>query len=64
MRKKTLLQTLLAYLVAEHVCAPPDMHGGWVAIPERLAEQLTSEVYVCPECGRHMARSESLKKAA
>jgi hypothetical protein len=64
MRLKSMLQALLSYLAAEHVCVPPDMHSGWVAVPERLAEELNAKVYVCPECGQHMARSESMQKAA
>jgi hypothetical protein len=63
-RRKSLLQTLLSLLAAEHVCVPPDVNSGWVAISEQRAEQLEASTYVCPECGQHMARSESLKKAA
>jgi hypothetical protein len=66
MRKKFFCfwQTVISFLAAEHVCAPPDVGGDWVAIPERVAEKLSSKVYICPECGQHMAHSESLKKAA
>jgi predicted RNA-binding Zn-ribbon protein involved in translation (DUF1610 family) len=62
--RKSLLQILLSFLAAEHVCVPPDVKSGWIAISEQLAEQLSANVYECPECGQHLARSESLQKAA
>jgi hypothetical protein len=64
MRKRTLLQSLLSYLVAEHVCVPPDARGFWVPVSEQAARSLGPAAYVCPECGQHMARSERLEKAA
>ena len=64
MRTQSLLQTLLSYLVAEHLCAPPDTATPWLKISEQAAKASSAETYTCPECGQHMARSERLKKAA
>ena len=62
MHENSLLRSLLSYLVGEHVCAPPDAHGEWTVIPQRLHARFAS-VYVCPECGQHLTRVEDVQQA-
>jgi predicted RNA-binding Zn-ribbon protein involved in translation (DUF1610 family) len=64
MRKATLLRTLLAHLAAEHSCYPPDTNTTWLMIAEQSAAGRSGDVYVCPECGQHLVRSASTRRAA
>ena len=51
---------LLGLLLGEHKCAAPDGAPVWESVSEDAARCLEpSQVYVCPECGQHMVRSDS-----
>jgi hypothetical protein len=64
MRARTLLQTLLSYLVVEHVCYPPDQDTTWILASRDEATRTDQDAYICPECGQHMVRSVNIKSAA
>lgn len=56
-QRRSILNALLAALVGEHKCAPPDNATRWTATSEDVArEPAPSNVYVCPECGQHLTR--------
>ena len=63
-RKPGVLQKLLAWLVIEHTCSPPDRETAWQVVPQSVAGGLTRDLYVCPECGQHMVRRERIHTAA
>jgi hypothetical protein len=63
-RNPKLLQRLLALLISEHVCCPPDRETAWQIVPQSVALRLARDVYVCPECGQHMARRQKIHSAA
>ena len=64
MRKPRMLRALLSYLVAEHICHPPDQSTDWIYVPEAAVVRAGGDIYACPECGQRMARSQTRKSAA
>jgi len=53
----SFLRIVLALLVGEHVCAPPDGSTQWATTSEDTASALApSTAYVCPECGQRLTR--------
>jgi hypothetical protein len=55
MPNSSILRRLLAYVVQEHVCYPPDSSTDWVAISASRHDHFAN-VYLCPECGQRFAR--------
>jgi|KBSSwiStaDraftv2_1062776.scaffolds.fasta_scaffold1362114_1 predicted RNA-binding Zn-ribbon protein involved in translation (DUF1610 family) len=64
MRNPRFLRRILALLVAEHTCFPPDDKTGWHVAPQSVAVRPGLDIYICPECGQHMVRDQAIRTAA
>jgi hypothetical protein len=57
-KQRSWFQAVLALLATEHRCAAPDGASTWDLVSKYCARALPpGDVYVCPECGQHMARA-------
>ena len=64
-RARSILAALGEFLVGEHACVPPDERTPWKPISEAEAVLCNaSAIYVCPECGQHLARVKQTMRAA
>ena len=55
---RSLWHRLLASLLQEHVCAPPDADTPWKVVSQ-YRQRSTDTDYVCPECAQHLVRVRS-----
>jgi hypothetical protein len=61
----SILAALGELLVGEHTCVPPDHRTPWKPISEAEVDLYkASAIYMCPECGQHLARLEQTLRTA
>ncbi len=58
MQQSSLLRQVVGCFIEQHTCAAPDARGDWVAVSRARCTSMIG-IYVCPECGQHMARASN-----